>query len=411
MTLDPQTLRKDFPTLQRDVRGKRLVFLDSAASSQTPRSVIDAMDRFYERSRSNVHRGVYLLAEEATDLYESGRTAVARFTNTPTEGVVFTKNATEAINLVAYSWVRERLGPGDTLLTTQMEHHANLVPWLTASHARGFEVRTIPLTGDGRLDVDAVEGLVADGSVRFLALTQASNVLGTIVDVNDVVARVRAASPDVVVLVDACQSVPHRPMDFAALDADFAAFSGHKMLGPTGIGVLLGRPERLDAMPPFLAGGEMIREVTFEDATFNDLPYKFEAGTPMIAEAAGLAAAVEYLEGLGMDAVRAHEQELTGHLIDALDAVDGVTILGPRDTALRGGAVSFTLDGVHPHDVGAMLDQHGVCVRVGHHCAKPLMKVLDVNATVRASVYVYNDVDDLQPLVDGLEAAARFFAR
>jgi cysteine desulfurase / selenocysteine lyase len=411
-TLDIPTIRKDFPTLQREVHGgKRLVYLDSAASSQTPQSVLDTMDRYYRQSRSNVHRGVYGLAEEATDMYESGRRAIARFLDAPEEGVIFTKNSTEAMNLVAYSWVRPFVGPDDAVLATRMEHHANYVPYLHAQQDRGFDLRTIPLTADGQLDLDAARQLLADGKVTFLAVTHVSNVLGTINDVAALADMARAANPDCVVLVDGSQAVPHLPVSFRDLDVDFYALTGHKMLGPTGIGVLIGKPERLEMMPPFLTGGEMILDVTLDSFTTNVLPHKFEAGTPMIAEAAGLAAAVDYLEALGMDTIRAHEKELTGQVLDALAGIDGVTIFGPTDVDVRGGAISFALEGIHPHDIGAMLDQHGVCVRVGHHCAKPLMRELGVNATARASLYVYNDTDDIPPLVEGLQAAARFFAR
>lgn len=411
MTIDVATLRKDFPVLSRELHGKRLVYLDSGASSQTPQPVLDAMDRYYRWSRSNVHRGVYALAEEATDLYEGGRTALAELVDADPRGVVFTKNATEACNLVAYSWVRRNLGPGDALLTTGMEHHANLVPFLHASKDLGFEVRQIPLTEDGQLDLDAARQLVADGKVRFLGVVHVSNVLGTINDVAALARLVREANPTAVVHVDGTQAVPQMPVSFRDLDVDFYAVTGHKMCGPTGIGALVAKPERLEAMDPFLTGGEMIRDVTFEEVTWNEVPHKFEAGTPMIAEAAGLAAAVEYLRGIGLDRVRAHEEQLTATFLAALGDLDGVAVHGPSDASRRGGAISFTVEGVHPHDIGAMLDQHGVCVRVGHHCAKPLMRTLGVNATARASLYLYNDVDDLQPLVDGIEAARKFFAR
>jgi cysteine desulfurase / selenocysteine lyase len=411
MPFDVPTLKKEFPTLARELDGQRLVYLDSAASSQTPLAVLDAMDHYYRWSRSNVHRGVYTLAEEATDLYESARSALARFLDADPRGVVFTKNATEACNLMAYAWVRRNLGPGDALLTTVMEHHANLVPFLYAANDLGFEVRHVPITSDGRLDLDAAADLVADGRVRFVAVIHVSNVLGTINDVSEVARLARAARDDVVVHVDGTQAAPQLPVSFRELGVDSYAITGHKMLGPTGIGALVARPDLLDAMDPFLAGGEMIREVTLESATWNEIPHKFEAGTPMIAEAAGLTAAVRFLEDLGMDAVRAHERELTGQLIAALTAIEGVTVHGPTDPDLRGGAVSFEVEGVHPHDVGAMLSSKGVCVRVGHHCTKPLMRCLGANATARASAYVYNDADDLPPLVAGIEAARAFFAR
>jgi cysteine desulfurase / selenocysteine lyase len=411
-TLDVQTLRKDFPTLAREVHGgKRLVYLDSAASSQTPVPVLDAMDRYYRWSRSNVHRGVYRLAEEATDLYEGGRSKLAGLVDADPRGVVFTKNATEAMNLVAYSWVRRRLGPDDVVLTTMMEHHANYVPLAYAAKDLGFEIRAIPVDEDGGLDLDVARELVADGRVRFLAMVHVSNVLGTINDVAALTAIVRDANPDCVVLVDGTQAVPQLPVSFRDLDVDFYALTGHKMCGPTGIGALLAKPERLEAMDPFLTGGEMIRDVTLESVTWNEIPARFEAGTPMVAEAAGLGAAVDYLRAIGLDRIRAHEQQLTQLFLDRLLKLEGVSVHGPTDAARRGGAISFAIDGVHPHDVGAMLDSKGVCVRVGHHCAKPLMRHLGVVATARASLYLYNDEDDLAPLVEGIEAARSFFAR
>jgi cysteine desulfurase / selenocysteine lyase len=421
MTLDVQTLRKDFPVLAREVHGrleggvqvdgKRLVYLDSAASSQTPVSVLDAMDRYYRWSRSNVHRGVYQLAEEATDLYEGGRTKLAELVDADPRGVVFTKNATEAMNLVAYSWVRRRLGPGDAVLTTMMEHHASYVPLAYAAKDLGFEVRAIPVGEGGELDLEAARELVADGRVRFVSMVHVSNVLGTINDVEAVTRLAREANDGCVVLVDGTQAVPQLPVSFRDLDVDFYALTGHKMCGPTGIGALVAKPERLEAMDPFLTGGEMIRDVTLDSVTWNEIPAKFEAGTPMIAEAAGLGAAVDYLQAIGLDRIRAHEQQLTQHFLDRLAPLDGVTVHGPLDASRRGGAISFAIDGVHPHDVGAMLDSKGVCVRVGHHCAKPLMRHLGVVATARASLYLYNDEDDLDPLLEGIDAARSFFAR
>lgn len=411
MPFDVPTLRKEFPTLQRDLDGHRLVYLDSAASSQTPVAVLDAMDRYYRWSRSNVHRGVYQLAEEATDLYEGARSKLGTFLDADPRGIVFTKNATEACNLIAYSWVRRNLGPGDALLTTVMEHHANHVPFTYAARDLGFEVRHITLTDDGQLDLEVARDLLADGRVRFVAVSHVSNVLGTINDITAIADMARAANPGAIVHADGTQAVPHLPVGFRTLGVDSYAITGHKMLGPTGIGALIARPELLDSMEPFLSGGDMIRDVTLDGATWNDIPHKFEAGTPMIAEAAGLGAAVDMLTELGMDRIRAHERELTGRLIDALAGIDDVTVHGPRDLDVRGGAVSFEVAGVHPHDVGAMLSSTGVCVRVGHHCCKPLMKCLGANATARASVHVYNDADDLPPLVEGIEAARSFFAR
>jgi cysteine desulfurase / selenocysteine lyase len=411
MTFDVQALKKDFPTLSREVHERRLVYLDSAATSQTPLPVLEAMDRYYRLSRSSVHRGVYQLAEEATDLYDGARRTLAAFLGADERGVVFTKNATEACNLVAYSWVRRRLGPGDVVLTTEMEHHANIVPLLHAREDLGFEIRWIPVREDGLLDEEAAAELLADGRVSFFAFVHVSNVLGTINDVARLTRMAKEANPDCFVHVDGTQAVPQLPVDVGALGVDSYAMTGHKMCGPTGIGALIAKPEVLEAMPPFLTGGSMILDVTTEGATWDEIPQKFEAGTPMIAEAAGLGAAVEYLTDLGMDEVRAHERQLTGEFLAALGEVDDLTIHGPTDPELRGGAISFALAGVHPHDIAAMLDQYGVCIRVGHHCTKPLMRRLGVNATARASLYVYNDIDDLPPLLEGLERAASFFAR
>ena len=411
MSFDVQTRKKDFPTLSREVHGRRLVYLDSAATSQTPLPVLDAMDGYYRTCRSNVHRGVYQLAEEATDLYEGARRKLAALVGAPEHGVVFTKNATEACNLVAYSWVRRNLGPDDVVLTTHMEHHANIVPLLHAREDLGFEIRWIPVREDGQLDLEEAARLLDDGRVRFVAVGHVSNVLGTINDVAGIAAMAREANPDCIIHVDGTQAVPQMPVDVGALGVDFYALTGHKMCGPTGIGALVARPELLESMPPFLTGGEMILDVTTEGATWAAIPSRFEAGTPMIAEAAGLAAAVDYLLDLGMEEIRAHEQRLVTAFLEGLGRIDGVRVHGPSDPALRGGAISFELAGVHPHDIGAMLDAHGVCVRVGHHCTKPLMRHLGVSSTARASVYLYNDLDDLPPLLEGLEEAASFFAR
>ena len=410
MAIDVEAIRKEFPTLQREVRGHRLVYLDSAATSQTPEVVLDAMDRYYRTFRSNVHRGVYQLAEEATDAYEGARTALARLVGADPRGVVFTKNATEACNLIAYVWVRRRLGPGDALLCTVMEHHANMVPFVHAANDLGFEVRYIPVTADGRLDLEEAARLVADGRVRFAAFTHVSNTLGTINDVPRIVRLVRDANPAAVVHVDGTQAVPHLEVDVRALGVDSYALTGHKMFGPTGIGALVADPELLEGMEPFLTGGEMIRDVTLTGATWNDVPHRFEAGTPMIAEAAGLTAAVGFLEELGLDRVRDHELALGERFLAALEDTEGITIHGPRDMSERGAAISFSVEGVHPHDVGAMLDARGVCVRVGHHCCKPLMRELGMNSTVRASLHVYNGEDDLEPLLEGIAAARRMFA-
>jgi cysteine desulfurase/selenocysteine lyase len=407
--LDANVVRKDFPVLERQVHGRRLVYLDSAATSQKPQCVIDAMSRFYEQCNANVHRGVHALAEESTEIYESARRKVARFIRADPRGVVFTKNATEAFNLLAYSYARTYLREGDILLCTQMEHHANIVPWQLVQAEAGFDLQFVPCSPEGTLDLDWFDRVVSSGRVKLLTVTAMSNVVGTINPVREMAARVRAANPRAVVVVDGAQSVPHLGTDMRDVSADFLCFSGHKMCGPTGIGVLAGRPELLDEMPPFLGGGEMIANVTLEGATFNEVPYKFEAGTPVIAEAVGLGTAVDYLERLTMDAVRAHEMELLSVAIPALEAVEGVTVHGPHDPTQRGGAVSFSVKGLHPHDIGTIMDREGVAVRAGHHCAKPLMRVLGTVATTRASFYLYNTLDEINALIDAIEATKRFF--
>jgi len=411
---DPKELRKDFPILNRpqvghDGQERRLVFVDSAASSQRPTQVTDAMTEVYETGYANVHRGVYQLAERATNAYEDGRKAVARFINAPSsDEVIFTKNATEAINLVAQSWGRANLHAGDAIVLTLMEHHANIVPWQMLAAERDLEIRWIPVTDDGQLDLTDLDRLL-DGA-KLLSFTSMSNVLGTLTPVRRLVDAAHAAGA--LALVDACQSVPHLPTDVVEMDADFLAFSGHKMLGPSGIGVLWGRKELLDAMPPFLGGGGMIVDVTTEGFRPDAVPAKFEAGTPPIAEAAGLRAAIEYLEALGMDNVRQHEVELTAYALRTLEERlgDAITIYGPAEPAARGGVLSIELEGVHAHDVSQVLDEHAVCVRPGHHCAKPLMRRYGIAATARASFYVYNDTDDVDALADALVAANDFFA-
>ncbi|MGH8896680.1 MAG: SufS family cysteine desulfurase [Egibacteraceae bacterium] len=408
--LDANVIRKDFPVLERCVHGRRLVYLDSAATSQKPQCVIDTMARFYEQHNANVHRGVHALAEESTEAYESARRKVASFVGADPRGVVFTKNATEAFNLLAYSYARTQLHEGDILLCTQMEHHANIVPWQLVQAEAGFDLRFVPCSPDGILDLDWFDEVVATGRVRLLTVTAMSNVVGTINPVRALADKVHAANPRAIVVVDGAQSVPHLGTEMGELGADFICFSGHKMCGPTGIGVLAGRPELLEAMPPFLGGGEMIANVTLEGATFNEVPYKFEAGTPPFAEAVGLGAAIDYLERLGMDAVRAHEVELLGVVIPALEAVDGVSVHGPHDPQLRGAAVSFSIQGLHPHDIGTVMDREGVAVRAGHHCAKPLMRVLGTVATTRASFYLYNTADEVDALVDAIEVTKRFFS-
>ena len=407
--IDVDKVKADFPILDRPMNGKRLVFLDSAASSQKPTQVVDTMTHYYETSHANVHRGVYALAEEATALYEGTRDTIARFIGgSRASEIVYTKNVTEAINLVAQSWGRANLRAGDAVLLTEMEHHANLVPWLMLKDQLGIELRYLPITDDGQLDLADLDRLI-DG-VRLVGVTAMSNVLGTLTPVRRIVDAAHAAGA--LVLVDAAQYVPHLSTNVQETGADFFAFTGHKMLGPTGIGVLWARAELLDAMPPFLGGGDMIRDVRLDGFTPNEIPWKFEAGTPPIAEAIGLAAAAEYLEHLGMEAVREHEVRLTGYALRALKERhgDAIAIHGPVEPAMRGGVISFAFHDLHPHDISQVLDQHGVCVRAGHHCAKPLMRRLGVSATARASLYVYNDEADVDALNDALDEAAAFFS-
>jgi cysteine desulfurase/selenocysteine lyase len=407
--LDVARLKADFPILKRQVHGKRLVYLDSASSSQKPVQVLDAMDEHYRTYYANIHRGVYTIAEESTAAYEAARAKVARFVNAHhAHEIIYVRNATEAINLVAYSWARANLRGGDPIVLTHMEHHANVVPWHILAEERGVELRWIPLTPDYRLDLTDLDRLL-DGA-KLLAVSAMSNVLGTINDIRPLADAAHAAGAHV--LVDACQAVPHLPVDVRAWDADFVAFSSHKMCGPTGIGALWSRKELLEAMPPFLGGGEMISNVTVDGFTPNEVPWKFEAGTMPIAEATGFGVAVDYLSALGMDAIRAHEKALTGYTLSALDDRFGsdLTIYGPRDVDVRGGAISFLFEGIHAHDISQVVDEEAVCVRAGHHCAKPLMRVLGVPATTRASFYVYNDEADADALIDALARAEQFFA-
>jgi len=407
--LDVTTVKKDFPILERKIHDRhRLVYLDSASSSQKPRSVIDAMSIYYETTHANIHRGVYEIAEAATAMFEDARAKMARFLGArSTREVVFTKNVTEAINLVARSWGGSNLGPGDAVVLTEMEHHSNIVPWHILSAERGFEIRWIPVGDDGHLDLTDLDRLL-DGA-RLLSITAMSNVLGTLTPVRDLADRAHAAGA--LVLVDGAQFTPHLETRVHDLGCDFYGFTGHKMLGPTGIGGLWAREELLEAMPPFLGGGEMIRDVRLDGFTPNELPWKFEAGTQPIAEAVGLGAAVDYLTSLGMDAVRRHEVELTSYALRTLTERFGehIRIYGPAEPAERGGVVSFSYRDVHPHDVSQVLDQSGVCVRAGHHCAKPLMRRLGVGATARASLYVYNDNDDVDALADALDECDDLF--
>lgn len=406
-TLDVERVRKDFP-IYDTFAGRPFVFLDSAASSQKPRAVLDAMNNYYETTHANVHRGVYAIAEHATELYEGARAKIARFIGASSSSeVIFAKNVTETLNLVAQSWGRANLGPDDAVLLTEMEHHANIVPWLMLAEQIGFELRYLGITEEGLLDLSGLDAKL-DG-VKLVGLTAMSNVLGTLNPVRQIADVAHAAGA--VVVVDAAQYTPHLHTDVSALGADFLGFTGHKMLGPTGIGVLWGRAELLDAMPPFLGGGDMIRDVRLDGFTPNELPWKFEAGTPPIAEAIGLGAAIDELERYDLDAIRAHEIQVTGYAIRSLTDRfgDDFTVHGPLDPTLRGGVMSFAFKGIHPHDISQVLDQSGVCVRAGHHCAKPLMRRLNVSATARASFYVYNNEDDVDALADALVAVADLF--
>jgi cysteine desulfurase/selenocysteine lyase len=409
-SLDIATLRSQFPLLGKKSHGRRLVYLDSAASSQHPRAVLEAMDHYYETTHANVHRGVYAIAEEATRQFEAARQTTGRFIKAPHPGteIVFTKNATEALNLVAHSYGRHLLPEGKAILLTELEHHANLVPWQMLAAERGIELRYIPVGDDYRLELSDLDRLL-DG-VGLVGVSCMSNVLGTINDLGPIVAAAHAKGA--VVVADGSQIVPHRRVDVRALGVDFLAFTGHKMLGPTGIGVLWGREELLDQMPPFLGGGEMIRDVRLDGFVPNDLPWKFEAGTPPIAEAVGLHAAIGFLEAVGMERITAHEVELTSRAIELLTERHGddLHIFGPpADPSGRGGVLSFGFRDIHAHDLAQVLDAEGVCVRAGHHCAKPLMRRLGVTATVRASFYLYNGEDDIAALSDALEVAAAFF--
>lgn len=404
--IDP-SVRDDFPILSRTIRGKRLAFLDSAASSQKPRQVLDAMDELYRTKYANVYRGAYLLSEEATTAYEAARATAAEFigADTATE-VIFTRGTTTSLNMVAYGWGLEHLGEGDKILLTMMEHHANVVPWQLISRHTGAELVYAPITDDYRLDVDALYQLL-DDSVKVVGVTAMSNVLGTIPPVADIAAA--AHQVGALVVVDGAQLTPHEPVDVQALGADFYAFSGHKMLGPTGIGVLWGRMERLEEMEPMEGGGEMIADVQLHTSTWAPIPHRFEAGTPPIAEAVGLAAAMNYLSAIGMDQVAKHDAALTEYALGALSNIGGLHIYGPDDMQHRGGVVSFTVDGIHPHDLATILDGDGVAIRAGHHCARPLARTIGASSTARASFYVYNTTEDVDQLVDGLHHAKELF--
>jgi len=401
--------RADFPVFERTTStGNRLVYLDAAASAPKPAVVIEAMRDAYSHHYANVHRGIYELSEDATGRFEAARRKVAAFLNAPSEReIVFVRNATEAINLVAYSWGRTNLRAGDTVVTTQLEHHANIVPWQQLTREVGAELRYVAITDDGRLDLEDLDRLLATRP-KLVAVAAVSNALGTINPVREITQRAHAAGA--LVLVDAAQAAPHMPIDVQDIGCDFLAISGHKMLGPSGIGVLWARRELLEAMPPFLTGGNMIIRVTMEGAEWNEVPQKFEAGTPAIVEAIGLGAAIDYLTDIGMPNVREHERYLFQHAWAALGEIPDVRRFGPDDPDIHAGVISFVLDAVHPHDMATILDHHGVAVRAGHHCAQPVMQRYDIPATTRASFYVYNDLDDVEALADAVRAAVTLFA-
>ncbi|NPA91156.1 MAG: cysteine desulfurase [Chloroflexi bacterium] len=406
VSLDPYRLREDFPIFSQKMHGKPLVYLDNTASAQKPRTVIEAMDTMYREVYANVHRGIYELSERATQMYEDARRKVAHFIHARSRReIVFVRNTTEAINLVAYTWGLANLRPGDEVLITEMEHHSNIVPWQLICQRTGATLRWVPITEDGHLNMEALDSLLGEHT-RIFAFTAMSNVLGTINPVAELVRRAHAVGA--LALVDGAQSVPHLPTDVQAWDADFVAFSSHKMLGPTGIGVLYAKRHLLEGMPPFMGGGEMIREVTMTHATWNEVPYKFEAGTPAFVEAVGLGAAVDYLSGLGMDRVHELEQALVDYAYERLHTVEGLRIIGPGPKE-RGGVLSFTLDDVHPHDVAAILDQEGIAVRAGHHCAQPIHDRYDLVATTRASFYIYNTREDVDRLTAALHRVAHLF--
>lgn len=405
--IDPIEIRSHFPILEPDSSGKRVIFLDSAASSQKPTAVLEAMDSYYRNDNANVHRGVYALAERATEAYDQARRSVARFFNVADEGqIILVRNTTEAINLVAYSWTAANLGPGDVIVTTEMEHHSNLVPWQLAAQRTGATLEFISIDERGRLNLADLDRYLAAGNVKLVTLNHVSNMLGTVNPLETVIEKAHAAGA--IVLVDGAQGAPHLQINLDTLGADFYACSGHKMCGPMGSGVLYGRREILEAMPPFLGGGDMIRTVGLRESTWADLPSKFEAGTPSVADAVGLGAACDYLSSIGMDAIAAHEHELTAYAWEQLLELPDLEIYGP-DVDERSGVIAFNIGDIHPHDVASLLDEHNIAVRAGHHCTQPLHARLDLTASVRASFYIYNSKEDVDRLIDGLRYVRSVF--
>ena len=407
--LDVNRIRKDFPILSRTIYGKPLVYLDNAATSQKPTSVIQSLVDYYESYNSNIHRGVHTLSMEATDRHEDARSKCTRFIGAKEDkSLIMVRNTTEAINLVAQTWGKHNISAGDEILTTHMEHHSNLVPWQKLAEQNGASLQFIELDEDGMLNLSNIDDLITERT-KLLALTHMSNVLGTINPVKELTAVAHKMGAKV--LIDGAQSVPHMKVDVTDLDCDFFAFSGHKMLAPTGIGVLYVKPEILESMEPFLFGGDMVSQVWDDTATWNDLPWKFEAGTPNIADLIGLGAAIDYLESLGMDQVREHEMALTGYALEQFDRLNGIKVFGPKDLSKRGGVISFHSDDVHPHDMGTMLDREGIAIRTGHHCAMPLTRKLSVAATARASFYIYNTEEEVDKLTSAITATLDYFAK
>lgn len=407
MSLDAEAIRKDFPIFETLAHGKPLIYLDSASTSQKPRRVIDRIVHFYENENANVHRSIYELAEKATAAYEGARDLCARYVGArSTRSIVFTRSTTESINAVRYSWARVNVREGDEILVTEMEHHSNLIPWQLLAQENGARLRHLPIDDEGRLRIDLLDEYITDRT-KLVCISLMSNVLGTINPVRIIADAAHAVGARVV--LDAAQGAPHITMDVKELDVDFLAYSSHKMCGPTGAGVLYGREDLLEEMPPFLTGGEMIREVWPDRATWNEIPYKFEAGTMNIAQAVGLGAAIEYLEDIGLDAIHDHEASLAGYAMKRLEEI-GATVYGPKNLDERGGVVSFNIDQVHPHDMATIVDQEGVCIRASHHCAQPLMRRLDVAATARASFYIYNTMEDVDALIEAVEKSKGWFA-
>jgi len=407
--LDLEAIRADFPILKQQVNGEPLIYLDNAATTHKPQVVIDSLVRYYSAQNANVHRGVHTLSQQATDAFEAVREQVAGFINAPTSrSVIFTRGTTEAVNLVAYAWGEAEIKAGDVIVSSLMEHHSNLVPWQRLAQKQGAELRLIPLTEDGQLDLEAAARLI-DSRTKLVALTQMSNVLGTLNDIPALAQMAHAVGAKL--FVDGAQSVPHLPVDVQALDCDFLAFSAHKMAGPTGIGVLWGREEILAAMQPFHGGGAMIKEVFETYSTFGDLPYRFEAGTPHIEGVLGLGAALDYLQNLGMDTLHRYETELTAYALEQLQKIEGLQIYGPLKAEQRGGILAFNLAGIHPTDLGALLDQQGIAIRTGHHCCQPLMRHFGVTGMARASLYLYNTRSEVDALISGIQRAQRIFAR